>query len=316
MNTYPQKTILGELDVFYISYDEPRCEEFWSHTLDIAPWAKRVHGVTGFDSAHKECARQSETDRFLTIDGDNKVDPSLFDKELTIEEQHKDAVISYGSMNMVNSLIYGNGGVKCWPVDVVLNMKTHENSERVESAVDFCWDLDYLQVNECYSVTYPNGSPFQAFRAGFREGVKMSLADGKKVESEYFAKRLWKSNLDRLKIWCSVGSDAENGVWCIFGARLGCHMLNFDEDFEIESIRDYEYFNDFWNYIQFNLGGDSATCERSKMSWDSDKLYAETVILGNDLRNKLGLDVAELDETASIFFKSVYVNRERQGLIR
>ena len=50
---------INELDVFYISYDEPRKEEHWAKILDNVPWAKRVDGVKGFDNAHKECARQS-----------------------------------------------------------------------------------------------------------------------------------------------------------------------------------------------------------------------------------------------------------------
>ena len=48
---------INELDVFYISYDEPRKEEHWAKILDNVPWAKRVDGVKGFDNAHKECAR-------------------------------------------------------------------------------------------------------------------------------------------------------------------------------------------------------------------------------------------------------------------
>ena len=38
----------------------------------IVPWAKRVHGVEGSDAAHKACANLSETDRFITVDGDNR----------------------------------------------------------------------------------------------------------------------------------------------------------------------------------------------------------------------------------------------------
>jgi cellulose synthase/poly-beta-1,6-N-acetylglucosamine synthase-like glycosyltransferase len=34
-----------------------------------------VHGVRGFDNAHKAAAEQSETDFFISIDGDNRIDP-------------------------------------------------------------------------------------------------------------------------------------------------------------------------------------------------------------------------------------------------
>ena len=37
-------------------------------------------------------------------------------------------VISWAGKNEVNGLVYGNGGIKCWPKDVVMNMRTHENA--------------------------------------------------------------------------------------------------------------------------------------------------------------------------------------------
>ncbi len=68
-----------ELDIFYISYDEPNAEENWADLMNKVPWAKRIHGVKGFDAAHKAAANQSETERFITVDGDNKVLTEFFD---------------------------------------------------------------------------------------------------------------------------------------------------------------------------------------------------------------------------------------------
>ena len=103
---------INELDVFYISYDEPRKEEHWAKILDNVPWAKRVDGVKGFDNAHKECARQSETERFVTIDGDNEIDPKFFDNRLTITPKTEKSIFSWSAVNVINGLIYGNGGLK------------------------------------------------------------------------------------------------------------------------------------------------------------------------------------------------------------
>ena len=169
--------VLGDLDVFYISYDEPAKEEHWANLMMKFPFAKRVDGVKGFDNAHKECARQSETERFITIDGDNIVDERFFDLAISIPPgtDLATSIISWSAKNQVNGLVYGNGGIKCWPVDLVLEMKTHENAEDETKKVDFCWDLNYIQMNNIYSEVFNAGSPFQAFRAGYREGVKMSL---------------------------------------------------------------------------------------------------------------------------------------------
>ena len=67
------KVKIAELDIIYLSYDEPNAEKNYADLLTKVPWAKRVHGVEGSDAAHKACAELSETDRFVTVDGDNTV---------------------------------------------------------------------------------------------------------------------------------------------------------------------------------------------------------------------------------------------------
>jgi len=62
---------IRDLDVIYLTYDEPQREEFWLKIVNAIPWAKRVDGVYGSDAAHKAAANASETERFIIIDGDN-----------------------------------------------------------------------------------------------------------------------------------------------------------------------------------------------------------------------------------------------------
>lgn len=165
------RTILAstnDFDIIYISYDEPNAEENWADLQSKVPWAKRIHGVKGFDEAHKAAARQSQTLNFITVDGDNKIDPSFFDREISY---NPDWVYSWGGKNYINHLIYGNGGMKLWPKGVVLNMNTHESTDSDEG-IEFCWKLPYYQMNDWYSVSYNNTTPFQAFRVGFREALK------------------------------------------------------------------------------------------------------------------------------------------------
>ena len=64
---------VAEFDVFFLSYDEPFADLHYADLCNKLPWAKRVHGVEGSDAAHKACAELSETDRFITVDGDNIV---------------------------------------------------------------------------------------------------------------------------------------------------------------------------------------------------------------------------------------------------
>lgn len=302
------KHSITEFDVFYLSYDEPQKEEYWAKVQELAPWAKRVDGVKGFDSAHKACAKQSETDRFITIDGDNIVYPEFFELELDIPDKLKDATLSWAGRNIINGLAYGNGGLKLWTKEFVLNMRTHENATRDEEKVDFCWDAQYVQLNNLYSDTCPNGSPFQAFRAGFREGVKMTLDRGMKAGDGSVARYVHQKNYRRLLIWASIGADVENGLWAIYGTRLGIYMANIEASFDIAQISDYDWFKSYYydEVAPVFEGNKTDKCTRTGQRWDKNLLIAKSCELLTPLQKKLGMNIADMSPEQSLFFKTVY----------
>jgi hypothetical protein len=292
------KISISDLDIIFISYDEPNADKNYADLLNKAPWAKRVHGVKGSDSAHKAAAKLSETDRFISVDADNIVDEKFFEVVLGSTHYADNTIFSWSGKNIVNGLIYGNGGLKCWPKHVVLNMKTHENSDSddIKIKIEFCWNSEYIQQEEVYSTSYINGSALQAFRSGFREGVKMSLDQGIKVKKENIKTSLYKKNYQRLCIWQSVGSDIKNGNWAIYGSRLGCYMVNCT-DWDYINVRDFDWINTYYNDNLKNLS--------------NDELQERILQLGNQLRFDLNIDICELNSLQSKFFKSVYVNPPR-----
>ena len=287
------KQQMSEFDVFYISYDEPNAEQNWADLLQKAPWAKRVHGVKGFDSAHKACAMQSETERFITVDGDNIVNEKFFDTYIDIPEKYAKCAFSWNSTNIVNGLVYGNGGLKLWTKDWVMGMKTHENAESDEYAVDFCWDNTYIQLNSNWSTTCPNGSALQAFRAGFREGCKMTLDQGAKVDKVKIQKIVHDANFKRLMIWACVGADVDHGLAAILGTRLGIHKTNIDSGFDISKISDYDWFKQF--------GTDTLNKHITNIGMIG---YIEE--LGEEIEKHLGIKLCLYNSEQSAFFKSVY----------
>ncbi len=318
------KKAISEFDIFYLSYDEPQKEEFWSKLQDICPWAKRVDGVKGFDSAHKACANQSETQHFVTVDGDTLLYPRFLDLELDVPESFKingkqvpfeEVTLSWASKNIINGLCYGNGGLKLWSRDFVLNMKTHENAVRDEEKVDFCWDSKYIQLLNCYSDTCPNGSPFQAFRAGFREGVKMTLDRGSKAGEGSVAKYVHSVNYKRLLVWATIGSDVENGLWAIYGTRLGIYMANIQAAFDIANISDYDWFKKYFYTEVAPLfeGNKSEKCSRTGQRWDKNALIAQSGALITPLRKHLGLEIADMEPAQSEFFKAAYDYRSSRN---
>ena len=309
-----------EYDIFYLSYDEPNAEENWADIKNKVPWAKRVHGVEGSDAAHKECANQSDTERFTTVDGDNIIDPRFCDQKLDFgDTDWSKSVISWCGKNDVNGLVYGNGGIKNWPVEGVLNMRTHESAETPQAQVDFCWDMNYIQMNDIFPYVYNNASPYQAYRAGFREGVKMSLDDGQRVDPDNFEAQIHDKNYQRLLTWCTVGADAPNGIWAVYGARLGCHMTNLTKwgtSGEWINVRDFTWHTKFWEEeIQPKFKGEDndIKCDKTGYIWNKDKLWQEIIELGNPLRQKLGLQIADFDSDSSRFYKKTYTAPPRNG---
>lgn len=280
---------ISNLDTIYLTYDEPQKEEFWIKIQNMVPWVKRVDGVKGSDTAHKAAAAASETDRFILIDGDNLPDPEFFDLVLTLDDTNKDCVFRWRARNIVNGLVYGNGGISCWTRDFVMNMKTHENTDgRDETRTEFCFDPKYIAMHNCYSTTYINYSPFQAWRAGFREGVKMCLHRGSKPALSNFEESLIKSNLDNLSIWHSIGMDVPNGSWAIYGARMGTYMTMLTE-WDYTSVHSFDVLKQIWQ--EYAEGKDS---------------IVEGIELGRILKNRLGLFVADMNSEQSKFFKHFY----------
>ena len=296
-----KKFRVTDYDIIYLSYDEPNAEKNYADLCSKVPWAKRVHGVEGSDAAHKACAELSETDRFITIDGDNIIDERFLNQEIDFDEHANlsTSVISWTAKNTINGLTYGNGGIKCWPKNYVLNMRTHENADpnNAHAQVDFCWDIKYIQMNGTYSEIMNNATPHQAWRAGFREGVKMTLDQGIGVTKEQLLKGHWK-NLHRLYIWLMVGADVENGKWAIYGAREGLYKT-MCTDWNFINVRDFEYLNNFWNEIEPKVS--MAGLE------DSIEEY------GIKLIKELEIPIAEspLNAQQSKFFKTVYQNPAR-----
>lgn len=310
---------LHEFDVIFISYDEANCEENYADLLEKVPWAKRVHGVRGSDAAHKAAAELSETDYFIGIDGDNIVDADFFDQEIDLEEERfLGKTMSWAAKNEINGLVYGNGGLKLWNKEHVVNMRTHEaapedatNAEKIE----FCWDDSYVQMKDCFCTTHPNGSPLQAFRAGFREGVKMTLDQGNKVEGR-IKDTVWHGNYTRLLVWQTVGADVKNGLWAIYGARLGTYMTYLTE-WDYINVMDFEWINEFFeNEVKAKFSSEAEFdeyCTKSKYRWSEEDLVREIENLGIELRSKLGMDVGEFDSVNSRFFKTCFVPPVRKG---
>lgn len=300
--SYSDIVDVADLDCIYLSYDEPQKEEFWLRIKDMVPWAKRVDGVKGSDAAHKAAGEASDTERFILIDGDNMPDEEFFNIQLDFtgkDARYKLAQFRWKAVNAINGLRYGNGGMSSWTKTYVANMKTHEAQKDgdITRIADFCLDSAdnlYWAMYDCYSTTYPNYTPFQAWRAGFREGVKMVLDRGARPNVDEFKERVANRNLNNLTIWQNVGMDVENGDWAIYGARLGTYMTMLTE-WDHTNVQWFDNYKEMW--------------EKYKDHNPVDK--GEEI--GDILKTKLGLPICTFTPEQSKFFKRHY-NSDKHNL--
>ena len=299
---------IADLDCIYLSYDEPQKEEFWLKIKNMVPWAKRVDGVKGSDAAHKAAGEASDTEGFILIDGDNMPEEDFFNQSFDFtgkSPNFKLAQFRWKAVNAINGLRYGNGGMSSWTKTYVREMKTHEHQTEgdITRIADFCLDSKdnlYWAMYDCYSTTYPNQTPFQAWRAGFREGVKMVLNRGAKPSVDEFKQTIASRNLDNLTIWHNVGADVENGYWAILGARVGTFKT---------LLTDWDHTEVQWfdNYIEMWKEYDGM---------DFDQLYRAVQDIGDVLRMKLDLPICTFTPTQSKFFKRHYkADFKNRGLL-
>ena len=286
---------VADLDCIYLSYDEPQKEEFWLKVKHMVPWAKRVDNVKGSDAAHKAAGEASDTERFILIDGDNMPEESFFNIQLDFtdkDEKFRQAQFRWKAINSINGLRYGNGGMSSWTKTYVSEMQTHEHqTDGDESRIaDFCLDSKdnlYWAMHDCYSTTYPNYTSFQAWRAGFREGVKMSLNRGLRPTVDEFKETVASRNLNNLTIWQNVGMDVENGEWAIMGARMGTHMTMLT-DWNVHNVQWFDNYPAMWETV------------KNENPLELSESY------GIELHTKLGLPMCALDSEQSKFFKRHY----------
>jgi hypothetical protein len=272
---------ISELACIYLSYDEPQADEFWSKISANLPWATRIHGVKGSDAAHKAASDASDTERFILIDGDNLPNFEFFNQQFRISDSNRDCVFRWRAYNHINGLTYGNGGISSWTKTFAQQMKTHEATDGSDdTVVEFCFDNRYWAMHDVWSVTYPNGSKYHAWRAGFREGVKLCLDQGRRIAPEEF-ETIWHGNRYNLEIWCTVGNDVEHGSWAIAGARYGAWRTMFDESWDYTEVRDFDKLLEIYN------------------SFNHSYLNDYTSIL----KNRLGLNIVELDAEQSAWYK-------------
>lgn len=220
-------------DIVFISYNESNADRNYEKLKSSFVNVKRIHGVKGIHQAHIEAAKIVSTNMFWVIDADAVItDNFIFDYQVPFWDQ--DSVHVWRSINPINDLEYGYGGIKLLPTKNVLKAK--------ESFIDMTTSLGkkFKLVDSISNVTKFNTSPFNTWKSAFRECVKLS--------SKTIIGQVDQETRKRLEIWTSIGKDKEFGDYAIKGALAGKY---FGERFknnheELLKINDFDWLeNEF-----------------------------------------------------------------------
>ena len=218
-------------DIVFISYNEAYAEENWNKLKSRFPTAKRVDGVKGIHQAHIKAAKKCFTKMFWVVDADAQlVDDFNFDYE--VDDYNLETVHVWRSINPINDLQYGYGGVKLLPRKLTVNMDTSKPDMTTSISNKFC------AVDKVANITAFNTDPYSTWRSAFRECAKLS--------SKTIQGQVNDETDERLYIWTTVGRDRKFGEFSISGAIAGRKYgaANRNNEDALKLINDYDWLHE------------------------------------------------------------------------
>ena len=218
----------------FISYQEPNADDNFKKLKSRFPFARRVHGVKGIHQAHISAAQKSFTKMFWAVDGDSNILDS-FDFSYNVDIPELNCVHVWKSINPINGLEYGYGGVKLLPKLLTINMDL--------TKVDMTTGIShsFKAVEEISNISEFNTDPFNTWKSAFRECCKLS--------SKIIDRQLDNETNFRLETWCTVGLDKPFGEFAIAGAIAG-KQFGENNKGNIEALKAINNFE--WLQKKFN----------------------------------------------------------------
>jgi len=218
-------------DIVFISFDEKiannRYFEFVT-SFNGPNKIYRVHGVKGIHAAHIEAAKKVTTNMFYAVDADVKILPR-FKFNLKLDPSEEEIVHVWRSINPINMLEYGHGGIKLLPTQLVLDMDI-SNPDMTTSI-----SSRFKLMNETSNINDFNVDPLSTWRTAFRECVKLS--------SKIIPGQVDTDTESRLTTWLTVGGDMKFGEYSKGGASAGKWFGETYKDSPdmLSQINDYDW---------------------------------------------------------------------------
>lgn len=218
-------------DIVFISYNEINAEENWETLRSRFPRAKRVDGIKGIHQAHIAAAKKCFTKMFWVVDADAKI-VSEFDFSYRVDEYNLETVHVWRSINPVNDLVYGYGGVKLLPRKLTLNMDLSKPDMTTSISQYF------KPVPEISNITAFNTDPFNTWKSAFRECAKLA--------SKVIDRQDNKETDGRLQAWTQLNENVLYGAYAYMGAIAGKAYgeENADKPDALKLINDFDWLHE------------------------------------------------------------------------
>jgi hypothetical protein len=227
--SFPLLEQTQQMDIVYISYDEPEAEKNYEKIKTKFPRTKRVHGVHGMENALREGARVSDTPWYYAVFAKTEIaDEFEFDYAPNYMMQPKHYI--FNCRNRVNGLEYGHMGIILYNCNMVLDALPYE-----ELGLDYTVSFPVEVVPELSCYGNFDTSAYHTWRTSFREAGKLAFFENKNPSME---------NRYRLDIW-QTRAEGEFAEWALNGARDGVEFFE-------ESGGDLAYMKQSfdWNWLR------------------------------------------------------------------
>ena len=192
--------------------------------------------LKGIHNAHIKAASICDTDMIWIVDGDAIIEDS-FSFDTVMSSYDIDCVHVWRSLNPINNLEYGNGGVKLLPRQLTLNMNVNTSDMTTSISEKF------KAMNTVSNINSFNTDEFATWRSAFRECCKLA---SRVIERQYEEETKL-----RLDTWCSVGGEQPFGAYAIAGAQAGRHYgeTNKNNPEALNNINDFEWLQEQFSGI-------------------------------------------------------------------
>tara|TARA_B100001093_G_scaffold519770_1_gene610367 strand:+ start:236 stop:1510 length:1275 start_codon:yes stop_codon:yes gene_type:complete len=218
-SSYP----VEDMDIIFISYDEPSAEERFKSLKEKYPRAKWCKNIEGQTSAYHTAANMCETDYFFAVFPKLEVVEN-FKFNFQPDRFKNPCHYIFNCKNPVNGLEYGHGSILLYNKKLTLETK--------EPGIDFTLSAPHEVVPVLSAINHFNETPWLAWRTAFREIVKLLTQQTPTVESKY-----------RLKKWCDLGT-GKNAEWVYCAANDAKEFVESNDD--IMKTYNFKWLKNFY----------------------------------------------------------------------